>query len=294
MKDKRDNNQAIPPLERLVRFNQLFLERLGIHDIDGIDNALHEPVFAQAPLYNAVGIGNQREQDDHIQDRRMVRHDNLGPKPLQAFPVLHAEPPRPKDGDMGNGKLVGIMHGKPCKAAEPHLRKTGHHVKDGKEKCRKEEAAQPEAGKKFENDWAIPGGLVQIYYEEEGYRVIMEIDKEGAGSLREYVCYYHEDTDNLVSVSSSRTDYSFDPETGEKIYGDNVYEGFDGENQATEFSIDADGCLVWKDGREDAGAGLKFANIGLPVDCAGLHFRRRGSRFYVGNDFAAQRRRVAA
>ena len=125
-----------------------------------------------------------------------------------------------------------------------------------------EEAAQPEAGKKFENDWAIPGGLVQIYYEEEGYRVIMEIDKEGAGSLREYACYYHEDTDNLVSVSSSRTDYSFDPETGEKIYGDNVYEGFDGENQATEFSIDADGCLVWKDGREDAGAGLKFANIG--------------------------------
>ena len=125
-----------------------------------------------------------------------------------------------------------------------------------------ETAVQPEAGKKFENDWAVAGGLAQIYYEEEGYRVIMEIDREGAGSLWEYACYYHEDTDNLVSVSSSRTDYTFDPETGEKVYGDIVYEGFDDENQTTEFSIDADGCLVWEDGHEDAGAGLKFANIG--------------------------------
>ena len=122
---------------------------------------------------------------------------------------------------------------------------------------------QPEAGKKFENDWAIAGGLVQVYYEEEGYKATIEIDREdGAGSRWEYACYYHEDTDNLVSVSSSRLDYTFDPETGETVYGDTVYEGFDEENQATEFSIDADGFLVWKDGREDAGAGLKFAGIG--------------------------------
>ena len=36
----------------------------------------------------------------------------------------------------------------------------------------------------------------------------------------------------------------------------------DEENQGTEFTIDSDGFLIWKDGREDAGAGLKFTNIG--------------------------------
>ena len=41
-----------------------------------------------------------------------------------------------------------------------------------------DEVPQPEAGMKFENDWAIPGGLVQIDYEEEGYRVTLEMDGE--------------------------------------------------------------------------------------------------------------------
>ena len=126
-----------------------------------------------------------------------------------------------------------------------------------------DEVPQSEAGMKFENDWAIAGGLVQIDYEEEGYRVTLEMDGEdGKGSLWEYACYYHEDTDSLVSVSSSRTDYTINPDTGDKDYGDYVYEGIDEEDQGTEFTIDADGFLIWKDGHDDAGAGLKFANIG--------------------------------
>ena len=126
-----------------------------------------------------------------------------------------------------------------------------------------DEIPQPEAGMKFESDWAIAGGLVQIFYEEEGYRVTLEMDREGnAGSLWEYACYYHEDTDNLVSVSSSRTDYTVNPDTGDRVYGESAYEGIDDENQSTEFSIDAEGFLIWKDGHDDAGAGLKFANIG--------------------------------
>jgi len=126
-----------------------------------------------------------------------------------------------------------------------------------------EEVPQPEAGKKFESDWAIAGGLAQIIYEEEGYRVAMEIAKDdGTGSVWEYACYYHEDTDSLVSVSSSRTDYTVNPDTGDKAYGEAAYEGFDDENQATAFIIDAEGFLIWKDGHDDAGAGLKFTNIG--------------------------------
>ena len=34
------------------------------------------------------------------------------------------------------------------------------------------------AGKKFESDWAIAGGLAQIVYEEEGYRVMLDIAKD--------------------------------------------------------------------------------------------------------------------
>jgi hypothetical protein len=125
-----------------------------------------------------------------------------------------------------------------------------------------DEVPQPEAGKKFESSWAIAGGLAQINYEEEGYRVWLEITKDGAGSRWEYACYYHEDTDSLSSVSSSRLDFTTDPDTGDPIFGDYAYEGFDEENKGTEFIIDADGFLIWKDGRDDAGAGLKFANIG--------------------------------
>ena len=125
-----------------------------------------------------------------------------------------------------------------------------------------DEVPQPEAGKKFESDWAIPGGLAQIVYEEEGYRVMLEITKEdGTGATWEYSCYYVEDKDCLSSVSSSRTNFTVDPDTGDKVPGETVYEGLD-EEKGTEFTIDGDGCLIWKDGHDDAGAGLKFANIG--------------------------------
>lgn len=126
-----------------------------------------------------------------------------------------------------------------------------------------DEVPQTEAGKKFESDWAIPGGLAQIDYEEEGYRVTLEIrNDDETGATWEYACYYHEDTDCLSSVSSSRTNFTIDPDTGEKIPGETVYDGLDDEDKGTEFTIDADGFLIWKDGHEDAGAGLKFANIG--------------------------------
>ena len=127
-----------------------------------------------------------------------------------------------------------------------------------------EETPQPEGGKKFEGNWAVIGGDVQIDYEEQGYRIAMDILKkeDKTGSEWEYSCFYHEDTDSLKSVSSTRADYTYDPDTGEKESGEPVYDGFDDENQVTEFTIDPDGFLIWKDGHDDAGTGLKFTNIG--------------------------------
>ena len=122
---------------------------------------------------------------------------------------------------------------------------------------------QPEGGKKFESDWAIPGGLAEIYYEEEGYRVsLIVLNSDSTGALWEYACYYTEDTDSLVSVSSSRDDFTVNPDTGDVVFEDAAYEGIDEEGKETTFSIDDHGCLIWKDGHDDAGAGLEFANIG--------------------------------
>lgn len=125
-----------------------------------------------------------------------------------------------------------------------------------------DEVPQPEAGKKFESDWAIPGGLVQIVYEEEGYRVQVDIAKDdGTGATWQYNCYYQDDADCLSSIAASRTNYTIDPDTGDKVYGEAVYDEF-AEEKCSEFTIDADGFLIWKDAHDDAGAGLKFVNNG--------------------------------
>ena len=125
-----------------------------------------------------------------------------------------------------------------------------------------DEVPQTEAGKKFESNWAIPDGLVEIVYEEEGYRVNIEITKEdGTGANWQYNCFYQEEGDCLSSVAASRTNYTIDPNTGDKVYGETVYDEF-AEEKCSEFTIDADGFLIWKDAHDDAGAGLKFTNIG--------------------------------
>lgn len=141
-----------------------------------------------------------------------------------------------------------------------------------------DEAPQPEGGKKFDTDWAAQGILVQINYEEEGYRVCIttESRQEGTGTEWSYSCYYHPEDDTLVSVSSSKQTYTFTPivqEEGadaleemnqeeERIYAPAEYDGFDDEETATVFSIDEHGHLVWKDGHENMGADLEFFNIG--------------------------------
>ena len=56
-----------------------------------------------------------------------------------------------------------------------------------------DEYPQPEGGKKFESDWAVPGGLAEIYYEEEGYRITLtkENAETGSGSIWEYASPQH-------------------------------------------------------------------------------------------------------
>lgn len=91
---------------------------------------------------------------------------------------------------------------------------------------------QPEGGRKFESDWAAAGGLAEIYYEEEGYRVTLTVDdRDGAGAVWEYACFYMEDTDSLLSFSSRRLNFTIDADSGETVYGDVAYEGIDEEGK---------------------------------------------------------------
>ena len=85
-----------------------------------------------------------------------------------------------------------------------------------------ESVPQPEGGKKFESNWALGGGLISIVYEEFGYRVMVELvnNEDWSGTVWEYSCYYHEDTDSLVSVSSTKSSFTIDPETFDRVKDD--------------------------------------------------------------------------
>ena len=127
-----------------------------------------------------------------------------------------------------------------------------------------EAQTEPEGGMKFEGDWAMMGGLVEIVYEEEGYRVLVDLfdQEENAGAQWEYACFYDAETDCLVSFSSRKTGYTLDPLTLDMTRGDSEYEGIDEENTVTVFSLTEDGALEWHDGHDDMGADLQFIPIG--------------------------------
>ena len=128
-----------------------------------------------------------------------------------------------------------------------------------------DEYPQPEGGKKFEGSWAMMGGLAEIFYEEEGYRVCVELcnNEDWSGTIWEYSCYYVEDRDALVSISSVKRTYESDATTFDHVNDEIIYEGFDEEGQESVFTIAENGSLHWESGRDkDAGTDLEFRNIG--------------------------------
>ena len=123
---------------------------------------------------------------------------------------------------------------------------------------------QPEGGKKFESDWAIPYGLVQINYEEEGYRVYVDIfnTENGTGNIWEYNCTYNSEKDALEAISALKRGYTFDLDTAETTDGEVAYDLFLEDGMDINFTITAEGKLHWNDSVEFAGEDLEFLNIG--------------------------------
>ena len=126
-----------------------------------------------------------------------------------------------------------------------------------------DEYPQPEGGKKFETFWAMRGGLVTIDYEEEGYRVSVDLQnqEEGKGVLWQYNCYYSEEKDALESIAASKSPYTLDPVTLDKTLEEPEYESL-ADGQIAVFTIDENGFLHWDDPFENSGANLQFQDIG--------------------------------
>ena len=129
-----------------------------------------------------------------------------------------------------------------------------------------DEVPEPEGGKKFDSNWAAQNLVIEIAYEEEGYRVFIEKkDFEAMSGIRwEYSCYYKEEEDALVSVTSSKAAFIMDEDDVDELQFDTPeYEDFDAEDNSTVFTMDESGHILWKDGRGNDGEGLAFINIGL-------------------------------
>ena len=127
-----------------------------------------------------------------------------------------------------------------------------------------DEFPQPEGGMKFEGNWAMMNGLIEIVYEEEGYRVSVDLfqQDDNTGTLWEYSCLYNEETDSLLSLSSSKTAYTMDLHTLDRTFGECAYEGLDVDNNGSSFALTESGSLEWKDGHENIGQDLEFTPIG--------------------------------
>lgn len=125
--------------------------------------------------------------------------------------------------------------------------------------------AEETNGEKFDSVWAIQDAIVEIDQEEEGFRVLI-ISKdfeEGKGTIWEYNCFYQENVDALVSMTTIKRGFTFNPEyPDDETYEEPEREGFDDDGKSTMFTINENGRLIWKDGYENMGQGLEFINIG--------------------------------
>ncbi len=120
-----------------------------------------------------------------------------------------------------------------------------------------ESTVNPEALSLFSSEWVDGYTSAKIYAEEGQWRVWIT----GAGGTTEwdYCCRFDEEQKTLVSVDEPinvKTEITIDEE-GSEIGRNEVYS--DGK---AVFALDGDGKLIWKDEKEDAGAGFAFEKIG--------------------------------
>ena len=107
---------------------------------------------------------------------------------------------------------------------------------------------------RYDTNWACGGTLLEAYCEDDGFRVMI---RQTTGDMMD---------EQLVWEYSP----SYDPENGtleDAAFGTKTHEAGEAwtveyEDGAASFEILENGHLIWKDQKEDAGAGMEFVKIG--------------------------------
>ena len=134
---------------------------------------------------------------------------------------------------------------------------------DGKEDAGKDIAFE-KIGWFDGSTWACDRASIEMYWEEEGYKVNVSWGSSAWEETEwDYSCYYNPENNTLVSMPfGTRTEYEYDDnglvKNWQEVYND---------GNAT-FSLDDEGRLIWQDEKEDAGAGMRFERMD-PADSNG-------------------------
>ena len=120
-----------------------------------------------------------------------------------------------------------------------------------------EEASMPAEAAAYEGVWQCDRATVSMYWEEEGFRVLITWGSSAWEHTEwQYSCYYHDEDNTVVAVPfGTRTDIVYGDD-GELVSATEIYN--DGE---AVFSLDAEGYLTWQDRKENAGEGMRFEKL---------------------------------
>jgi hypothetical protein len=107
--------------------------------------------------------------------------------------------------------------------------------------------------------WQCDRAYMEIFFEEEGYRVFIEWGSSAWESRQwDYSCHLDRKTGTLISLPlGSCTDVVYADDGSVKSFVTRYEDG------SAEFSLDDQGYLIWKDLKEDAGRDMRFERIPL-------------------------------
>ncbi len=124
--------------------------------------------------------------------------------------------------------------------------------------CALAEGSSADAGMVFDSKWVNENISAEVRMEDDGFRVlILRMDDYPQGTCWEYSAVYSPETGKLVAVPTGRKSTITYTEDGTFTFGETAYEDGDAE-----FSLTAEGKLVWTDKKEDAGKGAELEKIG--------------------------------
>lgn len=123
------------------------------------------------------------------------------------------------------------------------------------------EALDADPAARFEGRWAAGRATIEIWPEDDAYRVSVLWGNSAADSIAwDYTCLYDEEIDALVSVGGATKADVFFGEDGEIASSELMY-----DDGAAVFMFDEQGKLLWNDAVEDAAADLAFEFV-MPLD----------------------------